>query len=197
MVRNLIRRQQKVIFHLYADDSQIGCVFDSKSQGNLLITQAKQEACNGEMKVWLVANFLKMNDHKTEFMSVTQRHLNHCIRVTSLAVGNGQVKPINAVRDHGAAGAHLDATMSLDVHITNIGRSAKFLLNRISRIRKNRSRQDTEHYSYFLVIQIGSFKLAAVWFTLFQTTRSQRVQNSAPRLVTGFSGCEHATPTLP
>ena len=54
-------------YHLYADDSQIYTTFNPKISGDAEVCLFKIRACIREIKRWMTANKLKLNDEKTEF----------------------------------------------------------------------------------------------------------------------------------
>lgn len=62
-----ILRNRNMMFHLYADDSQLYCRFDP------VASQATIESIQStvaEIKLWMKSHFLKLNEEKTELMLI-------------------------------------------------------------------------------------------------------------------------------
>ena len=55
-------------FHLYTDDTQLYLSFDTKDSGSKGNAISKLESCIAEIRSWMLANRLKLNDAKTEYM---------------------------------------------------------------------------------------------------------------------------------
>ena len=55
-------------YHLYADDTQMYITFDSSVPSAWDIVIERLESCIAEIRSWMLANMLKLNDDKTEFM---------------------------------------------------------------------------------------------------------------------------------
>lgn len=67
------------IQHLgYADDRQLYTRFDMRDMGSYLQALHRMQACLEDVRVWMVANRLKLNESKTEFMVIT------CVGYTQL-----------------------------------------------------------------------------------------------------------------
>ena len=60
-----IFRRHGVLFHIYADDTQIYIPFLPGDEHQAL---AKLEQCLEEVRIWMAANWLQLNDSKTEFI---------------------------------------------------------------------------------------------------------------------------------
>ena len=67
-----VMRKYGVNFHYYADDLQLMLAFVLNS---LALFEALQclEACVSDIREWLTANYLKFNDHKSEFLPIGQQ----------------------------------------------------------------------------------------------------------------------------
>ena len=80
------------IFHIYADDTQAYIPFSIDEEVSL----HRLECCLHEIRKWMAANWVKLNDSKTEFIifgskrnlamvstySVTGRFINRCICIS-------------------------------------------------------------------------------------------------------------------
>ena len=61
-------RSHKIMYHIYADDTQRYCTFDADSSSDVL---AWVEACVWDIRPWMIANKLKINDKKIEFFIIS------------------------------------------------------------------------------------------------------------------------------
>ncbi len=61
-------------FHLYADDIQLYLSFDGRIPVSKQDALTRMEACIADIKAWMLLNFLKLNDSKTEFLEFHPSH---------------------------------------------------------------------------------------------------------------------------
>ena len=119
-------------FHLYADDTQlyVGCpISEAVSKKEHL------EQCVSELRDWMSANLLKLNDDKTEFMVIGTRHtLQHCPdELLSIKVGNICVNSASSARNIGVV---MDPLLSMEKQVAKITRTCYMALRDIGRIRR-------------------------------------------------------------
>ena len=69
-------RHHGVSFHIYADDTQIYCSFETSVAGDLEHAQSKLEECVHDINTWMLHN-LKLNDNKTEILGYPTMVLNY------------------------------------------------------------------------------------------------------------------------
>ena len=62
-----IARYHNVSYHVYADDIQLYVACNPKTQGELDKAMSSIQSCISDIRNWLTANKLKLNDSKTEF----------------------------------------------------------------------------------------------------------------------------------
>jgi len=60
---NILRRYN-LDYNLYADDTQLYISFCPKTAGEFELTVSKIESCVEEIRTWMTANFLKLNEDK-------------------------------------------------------------------------------------------------------------------------------------
>ena len=60
-----------LIYHLYADDTHLYMAFKPSDMTSKCDALSRIEACMAEIQIWTNANFLKLNDDKTELLIIT------------------------------------------------------------------------------------------------------------------------------
>ena len=63
-----IIRKHNLNLHIYADDTQVYCSFNVKDEDSASSLLARLSKCVSEIRNWMSASKLKMNDEKTEFI---------------------------------------------------------------------------------------------------------------------------------
>ena len=78
-------------------------------------------SCMSDVKAWVTANMLKLNDNKTELMLVTSNGTMHLHNLpTSITMGNAQIPFKQSVKNMGFT---LDCHLTMNEHVTNIART--------------------------------------------------------------------------
>ena len=112
-----ILRSQGVLCHFYADDAQLYCSFKIHDQ---VASVQIIESCLNDIDAWMLANMLKLNRDKTEFLVIGPKH-----KV------NPPIKGIYVAGDSSARniGVIVDSHVNLEKHVTDL---CKTLLTRHS-----------------------------------------------------------------
>ena len=186
-----ILRRHNITYHFYADDTQLYLSFDIDS---LHCTISKIEACLVDIKKWMAAHFLCLNDNKTELLVIGKKHLLKDLPDISLKIGNDKIAPSSIARNIGAV---FDNTLSMSDHISAISRGAWFHLNQISKIRSYLDESSTKTLIHsFVSSRLDSFNSLLHGVPKYELAKLQRIQNAAARLITGLKKHDHVTPTL-
>ena len=92
-------RTHDVDFHLYADDTQL---YLDVHLPDTKITKIKLEACVGEVRKWMAANMLKLNNGKTEYMVMGSNHMMKHIPpcLISISIGNSIISKATSARNN-------------------------------------------------------------------------------------------------
>ena len=191
-VRDIILRHD-LNYHVYADDTQLYLSFNS-SQQQANSTIATIEICINEIRQWMKANFLKLNDDKTEFLLFGSHQQLSKINIEHINVGDSSIATVSQARNLGAI---FDSSMTMKPHISNVIRSSSFQLRNISRIRKYLSRDATEQIIHsFITSRLDNNNALLYGLPANQLYRLQKIQNTAARILTFSRKSCHITPIL-
>ena len=67
----IVQKQFRMMFHFFADDSQIYFSFDSNSSE--LVTVSRLEACVKDVRDWMSSSKLMLNSDKTELLLIASQ----------------------------------------------------------------------------------------------------------------------------
>jgi hypothetical protein len=186
-------RDLGVMYHFYADDTQIYLSFDLLNIGDAI---SKMENVISKVREWMADNFLCLNDDKTEFMVITSdRRLSKLAsHVPVIHIGEESINTSPHARNIGFI---FDQTLSLDKQIASTCKSAWFHLKNLSRIKNYLDRVSLERLIHAFV----SSKLDvnnSLYFGLPDCTlnKLQLIQNASARILTGVRKYDHITDTL-
>ena len=186
-----IAKKHGVHLHLYADDTQLYLPFDPQ---NSKVAIEQIEACIMEIKSWMGANFLKLNDEKTECIMFGSQHdlqfISHC----TVSVGSEVVVPSKTVRN---IGAMLDSTLTMQAHVNNISKSCYYQIRNLSKIRNYLSEESCQTLTHaFVSSRLDNMNALLHGVNKALTKRLQNVQNNAARVVKRQRKSCHITPIL-
>jgi len=186
-----ILRKHNMGFHLYADDTQIYLSCDAE---DIASTTSRIEACIEEIRSWMAANFLCLNDDKSEIMLLGSKSFLKKVSSISLQIGSHTIKSTTHARNIGAI---MDNTLNMQQQINNTCKGAWFLLRKVGMIKEYLSQETCERLIHAFITS----RLDFMNCLLFRTPKThldklQRVQNAAARMLTGTKKREHITPVL-
>ncbi len=180
--------------HGYADDHQLYLAFSPNSTSLQQDAIKCMETCLCDVKQWMLANKLKMNDSKTEFIIIGSRQQLDKIQFDSIRVGDSVVKAVESVRD---LGAYFDSTMSMEPHIDAKCSAAFRQLYSIRRIRRFLTREATETLIHAFIFSHLDYCNGLLYdIPDYQMAKLQRIQNMAARLVFKLPKFSHVTPLM-
>ena len=189
-----IMRKHGILYHLYADDTQLYLEFslsDTTSQANDIL---RLELCIVDIRAWMRTHMLKLNDDKTELIIIHPKSAEQDRLPDSVVIGNSSIKPSKEARNLGVI---FDSTMSTEKHVNNICRSAYYHLHSIGRVRRYLDQQSTKQLVHALVISrldTCNSLLCGLPATLIE--KLQRIQNACAKTIMGGSKRDHVTPLL-
>ena len=103
--------------HIYADDTQLYVSFDPKSSGDIASAKLRLTNCTTEIRSWMLANKLKLNDLKTELFLIAS--LSHVEIVShldvDLKIGGSVITPSSSIKNLGIV---FDISLTMELHVT-------------------------------------------------------------------------------
>ena len=98
-----ILRAHNILYHLYADDTQLYLTFDVSEISDAI---KSLELCVQDIRAWMAENFLCLNDNKTELIIFGKTNNMKSIPQIQVQVGGEMIKTTDCVRN---IGAHFDS----------------------------------------------------------------------------------------
>jgi hypothetical protein len=176
--------------HAYSDDTQL--YKSGRVEQVDAIIQCVQQSVS-DVRTWMIANKLKLNEDKTEAMLVSSTRISSSLP-QSITILDTEVSFTAQVRNLGVT---IDCGLSLKQHVLNTCRSAFIELRRISSIRHLLTPEATKTLvCSFVLCRLDYGNALLCGCPLYLLDRLQRVQNSAARLVVKAKKSDHITPIL-
>ena len=186
-----IMRHYGVMFHLYADDTQLYVSFDTEDIAKAF---QKMEECIRAIRIWMANSFLKLNDSKTEVLLIGSPSKLKSLPNSQLRIGDDYISPTKAVRN---IGAMFDSTMSMKYHVAAICKGAWHHLRMISQIKPYLDSDTAKILMHsFVGSRLDNFNSLLYGLPKKDLYKLQRVQNAAARIVSGSKSYDHITPIL-
>ena len=191
-----IIRLHKMLYHLYADDTQLYIAFrlNDRRPGCTKDEAIRSvEACAEDIRVWMANNFLKLNEDKTELLILTSKRtvapeIN--LTIGSDVIGVSDDPPKNL-------GVYFDNNLCLDKHLKTQAKSLNSSLFKIGKIRKYLDKKNCAA----LISGLFTSRLDycnSLFYGLPHTSidKLQKLQNRAARTLTFTRKFDHITPVL-
>ena len=175
--------------HLYADDTQIYFSFDINCTNPDL---SQIQACFSEIKKWMAANFLKLNEDKTKALELGVYE--NCI-TSSVPLGTHSIELSEKAKN---LGFYFDDQMSLESQVNNVTKNCFMNLRNLRRIGSKLS-----HSLKVQLVQSMIFShldyCNAVYGSLSEANlnKLQKIQYAAVQFIYGLSGKDRFQPLSP
>ena len=153
------------------------------------------ELCCQHVKDWMITNFLKLNDNKTEVILFgTRNQLQKCCSISSVEIGNSIINIQPRVKN---IGVHLDAELKMVKEKNCISSNAWLHLCNIIKIRKHLTTEATVTLIHAFVTSKLDLNNAILYGCPKQSLdKLQRVLNAAAKVILGAPKYDSATPYL-
>ncbi|KAK6181912.1 hypothetical protein SNE40_009690 [Patella caerulea] len=186
-----IIRKHCVDYHLFADDTQLyligpPCDIPDKQQ--------QLERCIESIRVWMTANFLKLNSDKTEYMTIGSKSYVSSLDSHPIQVGIDHISPVQSARN---LGVMFNSTMDMSKQIAAVSKACNFQLYNIGRVRKYLNTDSIKLLVNSLIASRLDYCNSLLYGLPASSLRSlQKIQNTAARLITRTRLRDHITPVL-
>ena len=149
--------------------------------GDLEASLTTLNACISEIRSWMSANYLKLNDSKTEFFVAGSTHSLRLLPPLELTIGTSNIKPSDVIRNLGVS---FNSTMSFSNHVNHLRQTINFQIRNLWRIRRFIDIDTSHHVARALITsRLDYCNALFTHLSSKDTTRLQRLQNSAARAV--------------
>ena len=169
--------------HLYADDTQIYLEYNPRIDCTKTIEDLKQ--CFTDIKCWMVNNYLKMNDSKTEIMEIHSLYTSSP-PYSSFDLGGCEIKAAEKAKN---LGFWFDRSLSLDAQVSNVSKTCYNNMRKLKRIGSKLPKELKIQLVHSCIHSIID-SCNATYFALSQNQlkRLQKLQNTAVRFIFSLKG---------
>jgi len=188
-----IIEKHKIQRHFYADDSQLNSIFKPSLAATASTISATTDCCD-EIKTWMTANMLKLNNDKTEAILLGPVARCNSTKLDSITVGTSSIPLASSVRNLGVI---LDSDLAMVKHVDHVSKICFLHIRNIGKIRKYLTRDATITLVLSLVMsRLDYCNCVLTGAPKSQIARLQRIQNTAARIVAKCPKSDHITPVL-
>jgi hypothetical protein len=186
--------QHRIKRHGFADDTQL---YNRVTLTRPMLCDRQvqvMENCLAQVREWMRANQLKLNDAKTEVLIVTKKAQLPLTKQIRVQIGEEKIAPSPVA---GNLGAKLDQTMSMRQQVNSVTSRMYYNIRRIAMIKRHLTYDTTvkvinatvtSHLDYHNGLLLG--------LPDSHLHKLQVAQNNAARLLTGTPHREHIKPVL-
>ena len=184
-----IIQKHNLSYHFYADDTQLYLSIEPADVNDLIFSVEK---CIADVKFWMEANKLKLNDDKTEAILINPK--NYLVNKSNLIIGEEEILFNNAAKN---LGVFIDEDLSMNCQISNLSKAIYLEIRRLKHISKfvNESCLKTLAAS-FILSRLDYCNALYINLPQYQIKKLQKLQNFAAKVVLNKSIFEHVTPCL-
>ncbi len=180
-VANIIKCYKNVMFHFYADDTQLYISFDPRNQCEVNDALSSLSNCILSIMKWMANNMLQLNETKTEFFIAASPCFMDLLSSVTLKVGSEVIPPAKTTRNLGVV---FDQSMRMSIQVSSVSSAVNVHLRNLSRIRSFLTQSACQNAIRAIVtsrLDYANSLLAGL--SSKDTQRLQRLQNCAAKLI--------------
>ena len=179
---------------MYADDIQLYSVFDPKIPMDAECALHKLSVCVKDVKAWMVANKLQLNEGKTDLIIFGSSSRLKSVEHLSFHTNNAFINPSTSVRNLGVT---FDNKMTMSAHVSQLCKSVNFHLRNIGKIRPYIDESTCHAVVRSLVLsRLDYCNSLLTVATKSNVNRLQKLQNKAAKLIFKKKRRDHVSPLL-
>ena len=183
-----IIRLSGLSYHFFADDTQL---HDSTKPSNIPSLAQDMKRSIDNVSDWMKGNKLKMNEEKTEIISIGTKSKLEQVTVHSLTFSDCEITFSKSVRN---LGVHLDTCLTMENQVNLLCKTLYFQLRRIGKIRKYLTLDAAKKLAVsFILSRLDFCNSLLCGIPDEKLNKLQRIQNRAARMVLRRSRHESAT----
>ncbi len=173
-----------LLYHMFADDTQLHTSLDPKSSASQSLAKTKIENCISTISSWMTVNRLKLNSDKTEFIVLGTKQQLAKMQFDSLTICGEQISSSTKIRN---LGVYMDREMKMNEHVQHVVRVCYGKLREISSFRKYITTQVAQTLVQSAVISHIDYANSLLYgINEYLLDKLQRAQNAAARLILGL-----------
>ena len=184
----------QILYHFFADDSQLYKSFLTSSQQSQLNAKASLEECIHAVSKWMFSNRLKLNMDKTELIIFgTKQQLSKVI-FNEISVCNENIPSVSAVRN---LSVFLDQHLKMIEHVSHVVKTAYWHIRKLRSIRRYLTVDTMKTLVHcFILSRLDYCNSLLFGISEESLDRLQRMQNAVARLIYGLRKRDHVTEAL-
>ena len=115
---------------LYADDSQLYISFHPSCPCDLIDVKNRINSCLSEIKSWMIVNFMKLNESKTELLVLGKSQvLKECSLDITIQFGNMNIIPTECKSDNWTSlGVRFDESLTMERQINSVKKKCSWTM---------------------------------------------------------------------
>ena len=168
--------------------------FDPKSATSLALVTDTLQKCLSDIKNWMVANKLKLNESKTEIIVISTNTQLKKNLLSCVSFAGEPICPTGQARNLGVV---FNSALNFENHVSYICKSAYFYIRNIYRMRKYMDKATTDALVRALITSRVDYCNSLLGnVPKYVLHRLQTIQNVSARLICRIPRGHHITPTL-
>jgi len=142
----------------------------------------------------MAANYLKLNDDKTEFIVIRSPHMLRKVTTSEITIGEHRILAVKQARN---IGAEFDCNMNMEAQVNKTVQRAWYKLYSLSKIRQYLTEKQAQHAIHaFVTSQLDMNNSLLCNLPAVLLNKLQRVQNAAAKVIKRLRKHDHVTHIL-